>query len=66
MLSDSPPERDVQWTEEGVEGAWRFSQRFWRIVQTSLPQLSAPMADKPVSMANRKSCNAPCTKHSPR
>ncbi len=48
MLSDSPPERDVQWTEEGVEGAWRFSQRFWRIVQTSLPQLSAPMADKPV------------------
>ncbi len=24
MLSDSPPERDVEWTEGGVQGAWRF------------------------------------------
>jgi leucyl-tRNA synthetase len=32
MLSDSPPERDVVWTEEGVQGAWRFVQRLWRLV----------------------------------
>ena len=32
MLSDSPPERDVIWTDAGVEGAWRFVQRIWRIV----------------------------------
>jgi leucyl-tRNA synthetase len=32
MLSDSPPERDVIWTEAGVEGAHRFVQRVWRIV----------------------------------
>ncbi|ODT71851.1 MAG: leucine--tRNA ligase [Pelagibacterium sp. SCN 63-23] len=32
MLSDSPPERDVQWTEAGVEGASRFQQRVWRLV----------------------------------
>src|SRR5207244_563983 len=32
MLSDSPPERDVIWTEEGVQGASRFVQRIWRIV----------------------------------
>ena len=32
MLSDSPPERDVEWTEAGVEGAWRFVQRLWRLV----------------------------------
>jgi leucyl-tRNA synthetase len=32
MLSDSPPERDVIWTEEGVQGAWRFVQRLWRII----------------------------------
>jgi leucyl-tRNA synthetase len=32
MLSDSPPERDVIWTEEGVQGAWRFMQRLWRLV----------------------------------
>ncbi|MEO0637137.1 MAG: leucine--tRNA ligase [Pseudomonadota bacterium] len=32
MLSDSPPERDVIWTEAGAEGAHRFVQRVWRIV----------------------------------
>jgi leucyl-tRNA synthetase len=32
MLSDSPPERDVEWTERGVQGAWRFVQRLWRLV----------------------------------
>ncbi len=29
VLSDSPPERDVQWTPGGVEGAWRFVNRVW-------------------------------------
>ncbi len=32
MLSDTPPERDIEWTEAGVLGAWRFVQRIWRIV----------------------------------
>ncbi len=32
MLSDSPPERDVIWTEEGVQGAGRFVQRLWRLI----------------------------------
>jgi leucyl-tRNA synthetase len=32
MLSDSPPERDVIWTEDGVAGAHRFVQRVWRLV----------------------------------
>ena len=32
MLSDSPPERDVIWTEEGIQGAGRFVQRVWRLV----------------------------------
>ncbi len=32
MLSDSPPERDLEWSENGIEGAWRFVQRLWRIV----------------------------------
>src|SRR4029453_9411213 len=27
MLSDSPPERDIEWTQEGAEGCWRFVQR---------------------------------------
>jgi len=32
MLSDSPPERDLVWTEAGIEGAWRFVNRVWRLV----------------------------------
>ena len=31
-LSDSPPERDFEWSEAGVEGAWRFTQRLYRLV----------------------------------
>ncbi len=41
MLSDSPPERDVQWTEAGVEGAWRLVQRLWRLVN-ELADSAAP------------------------
>src|SRR5439155_4835584 len=29
VLSDSPPERDTQWTSGGVQGAWRFVNRVW-------------------------------------
>ena len=32
MLSDSPPERDVDWSESGAEGCWRFIQRIHRLV----------------------------------
>ncbi|WP_093666615.1 leucine--tRNA ligase [Sphingomonas gellani] len=31
MLSDSPPERDLEWSENGIEGSWRFVQRLWRL-----------------------------------
>ena len=31
MLSDSPPERDLEWSESGIEGTWRFVQRLWRL-----------------------------------
>ena len=34
MLSNSPPDRDVNWTEDGVQGAWRFVQRLWRLIAT--------------------------------
>jgi len=39
MLSDSPPERDVIWTAAGVEGAYRFVQRVWRLVSEAAPAL---------------------------
>ncbi|MDF0488066.1 leucine--tRNA ligase [Sphingomonas sp. H39-1-10] len=31
VLSDSPPERDLEWSEAGIEGSWRFVQRVWRL-----------------------------------
>lgn len=34
MLSDSPPERDLEWTESGVEGARRYVDRLWKWVNT--------------------------------
>ncbi len=34
VLSDSPPERDMEWTEAGVAGAARFSQRLFRTIRT--------------------------------
>ncbi|WP_332118050.1 leucine--tRNA ligase [Azorhizobium caulinodans] len=49
MLSDTPPERDSEWTQSGIEGAWRFVQRVWRQVQEAI-ELGAPKgADKPAS-----------------
>ncbi len=32
VLSDSPPERDVEWSEDGVRGAWNFQKKVWRLV----------------------------------
>ena len=43
MLSDTPPERDIEWTDEGAEGCWRFVGRIHRLV-TEAENLSAPGA----------------------
>ncbi|HET6522609.1 MAG TPA: class I tRNA ligase family protein, partial [Geminicoccaceae bacterium] len=37
MLSDSPPERDMEWTEAGVDGAWRYLNRLWRLFEERAP-----------------------------
>ena len=39
ILSDNPPERDMEWTESGVAGAFRFTQRIYRLAATALPGL---------------------------
>ena len=46
VVSDTPPERDIEWTESGIEGAWRFTQRVWRLVEEAKDQLS-PMGIAP-------------------
>jgi len=58
MLSDSPPERDVQWTEAGVEGASRFQQRVWRLVtetiEISEQSSETVSSEDPAALALRK------------
>ncbi|KJS07790.1 MAG: leucyl-tRNA synthetase [Hoeflea sp. BRH_c9] len=44
MLSDSPPDRDVIWTEAGVEGAHRFVQRIWRLLGEAAGELNGVAA----------------------
>tara|TARA_Y100000052_G_scaffold22006_1_gene22404 strand:- start:171 stop:2765 length:2595 start_codon:yes stop_codon:yes gene_type:complete len=46
VLSDSPPERDVEWTQSGVEGSWRFAQKVWAVVD-ALPD-DAPKPSEPL------------------
>ena len=53
MLSDSPPDRDLEWTEAGVEGAFRFVQRIWRLVGEPLEGLPpAPLNGAPPDLSD--------------
>ncbi|HSH63571.1 MAG TPA: leucine--tRNA ligase [Methyloceanibacter sp.] len=47
MLSDTPPERDIEWTAGGVEGAHRFLQRVWRLVGEAAAKGAKPGTAKP-------------------
>ncbi len=56
MLSDSPPDRDLEWTDAGIDGAWRYVNRLWRMalhpsiefcpVNSPMPDKLSPSADK--------------------
>jgi leucyl-tRNA synthetase len=46
LLSNSPPDRDLEWTETGIEGAWRYVNRLWRMV--SEPAVTLPAAGSAV------------------
>ena len=49
ILSDSPPDRDMEWTNSGVQGAFRFINRVARLVsdcQSSLPKPNLPPNEK--------------------
>ena len=67
MLSDSPPERDVIWTEAGVQGAYKQTQRLWRltceierVVGASRP--AKPAAFSPEATAVRRAAHGALTK----
>ena len=42
VLSDSPPERDLEWTDTGIEGVWRYVNRLWRLVTEPPVPLPSP------------------------
>ena len=51
MLSDSPPDRDVQWSDQGAEGAWRFTQRLWRMVTGAAGSIAPKGAAMPAAFS---------------
>ena len=63
MLSDSPPERDLDWTEAGIDGAFRYVNRLWRLVvappvalppvDSAMPAGIGPVAAKARSLTHR-------------
>jgi len=50
MLSDSPPDRDLEWTEAGVDGAWRYVNRLWRLMTESGRAVAPPRASRPAKL----------------
>lgn len=53
ILSDSPPERDIEWTEGGIEGAWRFVNKLHRMVTENLSSLTPLGSDKPSDFSDK-------------
>jgi leucyl-tRNA synthetase len=53
MLSDSPPDRDLEWTDAGIEGAWRYLNRLWRLAVSAaeLPNATMPLVLGPAPTA---------------
>ncbi len=39
VLFAAPPERDLEWSDQGVEGCYRFLQRVWRLVTSVLEEI---------------------------
>lgn len=50
MMSDSPPDRDLEWTESGAEGAWRFINRLYRMAFDAKDHMAAPGTEVPETL----------------
>lgn len=53
MLSDSPPDRDLEWTAAGVEGAWRYVNRLWKIAEDAASLTAGKAGNEKAEKAHR-------------
>ncbi|MBC8158703.1 MAG: leucine--tRNA ligase [Alphaproteobacteria bacterium] len=51
MLSDSPPKHDLDWTDAGVDGAWRYINRLWRLIGETPEAYCAMGAPEPAGIS---------------
>jgi leucyl-tRNA synthetase len=51
LLSDSPPERDLEWTESGIDGAWRYVARVWRLITEPVVELAPAGTPQPAEIS---------------
>jgi leucyl-tRNA synthetase len=65
VLSDSPPERDVEWTSSGVKGAWNFVQRVWTLTEAHALAHPSSLAEEGPGEEGRSSKQAPDQLHAP-
>lgn len=54
ILSDSPPERDLDWSDEGVEGCNKFLNRVWRLIKGLENNISFDFAEPDISKLSRE------------
>ena len=57
MLSDTPPERDIEWTQEGAEGCWRFVQRIHRLVNEARDPSAGAAEDPGATLQLRRAAH---------
>ena len=50
VLSDSPPNRDMEWSDSGIEGAWRFLNKLWNFVENL--QIEKAKKDLPIKLSH--------------
>jgi leucyl-tRNA synthetase len=58
ILFASPPERDLEWSDQGVDGAHRFLHRIWRLITENLESLTSASTDKETLIHGTKATKA--------
>jgi len=53
MLSDSPPERDINWSEAGIQGSWRFCQKIWSLIQSNIDVFKIQTNAAPLDLSDK-------------